>query len=269
MPSYPDAMPPAGARPPAGHRARGGGGRVPAGVREPDLRQPSRRGGRAHPARGAGGGVAPGGHAAVDPARRGRPLLRHPLELEGIPARAGAHGAPHRRDALWRWTDGGRLPVVTDASSCAHGLIQDVGPVLDEDARARFAGIEVLDSTVWAHDHLLPRLDVRERVASVAVHPTCSAGHMGVAGQAGGRDGRAGRRGGGAVGAGCCGMAGTAGCSTPSCPSRRCGREGEPGRARVRRSRVLQPHLRDRAPAGDGRPYASFVFMLERLTRPS
>ena len=162
------------------------------------------------------------------------------------------HMARHTAEALWRWTDGGRLPVVTDASSCAHGLIQDVGPVLDEDAAARFCQIEVLDSTVWAHDHLLPHLDVRERVASVAVHPTCSAGPHGGAGQAGGRDGRAGRRGGGAHRRRLLRDGGRPRAAPPR--AARVGaarREGEPRRARVRRSRVLQPHLRDRAPAGD------------------
>jgi D-lactate dehydrogenase len=52
--------------------------------------------------------------------------------------------------ALQRWTDGGRLPVVIDASSCSHGLAED-GP----------EGVEILDAVAWAHDRLLPRLEVR------------------------------------------------------------------------------------------------------------
>ena len=31
------------------------------------------------------------------------------------------------RDSLARWSDGGRRPVVIDASSCAHGLISEIG----------------------------------------------------------------------------------------------------------------------------------------------
>src|SRR5947207_2836930 len=33
------------------------------------------------------------------------------------------------RSALGRWSDGGRLPVVLDASSCTYGVLTDVAPV--------------------------------------------------------------------------------------------------------------------------------------------
>jgi D-lactate dehydrogenase len=72
--------------------------------------------------------------------------------------------------ALRRWTDDGKLPVVIDASSCAHGLAED-GP----------EGIEVLDSVVWAHDRLLPHLEVRRPAGRVTVHPSCSTRHLGQA----------------------------------------------------------------------------------------
>ena len=65
---------------------RGGrGGRVPAGVHQPDLRQPARRRGRGpDAARGAGRGLGARRPAAVDPRRRRRPLLRCAVELEGF-----------------------------------------------------------------------------------------------------------------------------------------------------------------------------------------
>jgi D-lactate dehydrogenase len=66
--------------------------------------------------------------------------------------------------ALARWSDGGRIPVVVDASSCT-GAIRE------------FAGeLEILDSVQWV-DRLLPELDV-PHVRSLAVHPTCSTRHM-------------------------------------------------------------------------------------------
>ena len=77
--------------------------------------------------------------------------------------------ARHTADALRRWTDGGRLPVVTDASSCAGGLVDELG--LDD--------LEILDSVAWAHDRLLPNLTL-QRTGSVAVHPTCSTRHLGM-----------------------------------------------------------------------------------------
>ncbi len=180
------------------------------------------------------------------------------------------HMARHTAEALWRWSDGGRLPVVTDASSCAHGLIQDVSPVLDEEAQARFAGIEVLDSAVWAHDHLLPRLDVRERVASVAVHPTCSAGHMGIHAKLEGVMAALADEVVVPVGAGCCGMAGDRGLLHPELPESALRDEKASLGARkfdghVCSNRTCEIGLQQVT----GRPYASFVFMLERLTRPA
>ena len=39
-------------------------------------------------------------------------------------------------DAMWRWSDGGQLPIVIDAVSCTHGLIDDVGAHLGRRAPA-------------------------------------------------------------------------------------------------------------------------------------
>jgi D-lactate dehydrogenase len=66
--------------------------------------------------------------------------------------------------ALRGWSDGGRLPVVVDASSCTAAL------------RENADGLEILDSVEWV-ERLLPDLDV-PRIESLAVHPTCSTRHM-------------------------------------------------------------------------------------------
>jgi D-lactate dehydrogenase len=96
-------------------------------------------------------------------------------------------------EALLRWTDGGKLPVVVDASSCAVGLgegVQDLPgaePVADPSAEpaegasaADPLGVEVLDSVAWVHDRLLPQLPVPRRAGAVAVHPPCSVRHLGL-----------------------------------------------------------------------------------------
>jgi D-lactate dehydrogenase len=78
----------------------------------------------------------------------------------GVPWSSKGYGSGHAfmagrtAEALRRWSDGGRLPVVTDASSCALGLVEQDGEV------------EVLDSVAWAHDRLLPGLTVRRRSGS-------------------------------------------------------------------------------------------------------
>jgi D-lactate dehydrogenase len=85
-------------------------------------------------------------------------------------------------EALWRWSGEGELPIVTDASSCSLGLRDEVAPALGEENIERHAKLEILDSVEWAHDRLLPELSVSTRVGgTVALHPTCSTRHLGVA----------------------------------------------------------------------------------------
>ena len=89
-----------------------------------------------------------------------------------------AHGwmARHTAEALWRWSEGGALPIVVDASSCTGGLRDEVPGALDDPQAERFAQLEVLDSVEWL-ERLLPALSIA-RTRAVAVHPTCSTRHM-------------------------------------------------------------------------------------------
>ncbi|MFF0447350.1 FAD-binding and (Fe-S)-binding domain-containing protein [Streptomyces sp. NPDC004609] len=82
-------------------------------------------------------------------------------------------------EAAWGWTAGGTLPLVVDASSCTLGLAREVVPYLTDDNRELHAELTVLDSLVWAADHLLPRLTVLRKAGSAVVHPTCSMRHLG------------------------------------------------------------------------------------------
>jgi D-lactate dehydrogenase len=185
-------------------------------------------------------------------------------------SRGQDHMAAKTAAALWRWSDGGRLPVVIDASSCAQGLLHDVAARLPEQERARFEQIEVLDSIAWVHDHLLPRLHVPRKVASVAVHPTCSASQLGLAGKLE------------AVAreladdvlvpaaTSCCGMAGDRGLLHPELPAsamRDAAAElaATPTAEHVCSNRTCEIGLQQTT----GAPYASFVLLLERLTRGS
>ncbi|MDX6686642.1 MAG: D-lactate dehydrogenase [Baekduia sp.] len=172
--------------------------------------------------------------------------------------------------ALWRWTDGGRLPVVSDATSCTHGLLQDIAGALPDDAaRERLRRIEILDSIAWAHDRLLPVLDVGRRVASVAVHPTCSSGHLGLAPKLEAVAAALADEVVVPAGTTCCGMAGDRGLLHPELPASALrdaaadldGRELD---ACLCANRTCEIGLQQVT----GRPYASFVFLLEELTRP-
>ena len=141
--------------------------------------------------------------------------------------------------ALLEATQEGRVPVVTDASSCTHGLTElahDLRAAGDDELAARVARLEVLDSVAFVAEHVLPRLPEPARAPApatppaavpsggraprIVVHPTCSdrrAGDLDVLTTVAAAV--AARRGGGEVivppDAGCCGFAGDRGMLHP------------------------------------------------------
>src|ERR1700685_4644781 len=44
-------------------------------------------------------------------------------------------------DAMLRWSDVGRLPIVVDAASCTLGLSQDIAPLLDAETKAKYESL--------------------------------------------------------------------------------------------------------------------------------
>jgi D-lactate dehydrogenase len=166
-------------------------------------------------------------------------------------------------DALWRWSDAGRLPVVIDATSCAHGITAE----LDDE---RLARVTVLDPLAWAEQELLGRLTVTRRVGRVAVHPTCSARHLGT-------DGALTRI--AAVcadevvvppSAACCGMAGDRGLLHPELIEAATREEAAEVvaagcDAHVSANRTCEIAMEH----ATGRMYESVLQVLERATRPS
>jgi D-lactate dehydrogenase len=160
--------------------------------------------------------------------------------------------------ALRRWSDGGNLPVVTDASSCTLGLLGEVAP----------EGIEILDSIAWAHDHLLPRLEIREKLGAAVLHPTCSTKHLGLSGKLSAIAASIADEVVVPAASGCCGMAGDRGWLHPELPAsalRDVARELETRSfdACLSSNRTCETALQGIT----GRPYSSFVLALERVTR--
>ena len=161
--------------------------------------------------------------------------------------------------ALTRWSDGGRLPVIMDASSCTHGAREH----LVEDS-----GLEVLDAIEWIHDRVLPSLTVSRRVGAVAVHPTCSAKHL----ELGPRlEAIAAAVADDVVvpaGASCCGYAGDRGMLHPELPEAATRDEaaelsGRRFDAYVSSNRTCELGMQETT----GRTYVSVVQLLEELTR--
>jgi D-lactate dehydrogenase len=78
-------------------------------------------------------------------------------------------------ESLLLATEGGKLPVISDASSCTEGLT-----VLLEAAGA--AGIRVVDAVQFVDEHVLPKLPQGTKVATAVLHPTCSSRSLGIDG---------------------------------------------------------------------------------------
>jgi D-lactate dehydrogenase len=169
-------------------------------------------------------------------------------------ARAQSHAAR----ALARWSEGGRLRVIIDATSCTHAFAGDGTP----------EGVEVLDAIDWVHDHVLPKLALPRRLGRLAVHPTCGARHLGIAAKLV------------AIaqvmadevvvpaGTSCCGQAGDRGWLHPELPASAlrdvaAELEGERFDACVSSNRTCEAALSEVT----GHPYESFVLALEGLTR--
>jgi D-lactate dehydrogenase len=160
--------------------------------------------------------------------------------------------------ALMRWTGGGRLAVVIDASSCTHAFR---GACPD--------GVEVLDSIDWVHDHVLQRLAPRGRLARVVLHPTCATLHLGNVGKLTAIAAALAQDVVVPAATGCCGMAGDRGWLHPELPASAlrdvdAEMDGQRFDACLSSNRTCEAALQEVT----GRPYSSFVFALERLTRP-
>ncbi|WP_405941200.1 FAD-binding and (Fe-S)-binding domain-containing protein [Streptomyces sp. NBC_00207] len=171
--------------------------------------------------------------------------------------------------AAWGWTAGGRLPLVVDASSCTLGIAHEVVPYLTEDNRALHAELRIVDSVVWAAEELLPHLEVRRRVGSAVLHPTCSMRHLGDEAQLRAVAGACAEEVVVPDDAGCCAFAGDRGMLHPELTASATAREAVEVTARafdahLSANRMCEVGM-DRA---TGRSYYSALIELEHATRP-
>ncbi len=210
-------------------------------------------------------------------ARAGKPLWIPP-DAGGLccatPWKSKAYRLGHEymaqaiADALWRWSDEGALPVVVDAASCTLGLTEDIAAQLDAKRKTEFESIRIIDSIAWCRG-LLPELTVSRTLARVAVHPTCSITHLGLAGTLHEIASHLAGEVEVPVGTTCCGTAGDRGLLHPelvvsATREIRSVLDDRPADAYLSANRTCEMGLRH----ATGRPYQSFVFLLEELTRP-
>jgi D-lactate dehydrogenase len=208
--------------------------------------------------------------------RAGKPLWIPP-DVAGLccstPWKSKAYTQGHKymaqavADALWRWSDGGSLPIVVDAASCTLGLREDVATQLEGERKEQYQRLKIIDSIAWCRD-LLPTLTISRTLRRVAVHPTCSTTHLGLAGALKHIAGHLADEIEVPVGTTCCGTAGDRGLLHPelvvsATREVRAVLDARPCDAYLSANRTCEMGLRH----ATGRPYESFIFLLEQLSR--
>ncbi|HEX6229964.1 MAG TPA: FAD-linked oxidase C-terminal domain-containing protein, partial [Solirubrobacterales bacterium] len=192
----------------------------------------------------------------------------------GLPFGSKGFVAAHRHKAnemverLWEWSGEGELPVVIDAASCTQTIASPGEGVLSDECAERLGRIEILDSVAWAHDRLLPKLEVTGGVGSATVHPTCATRHMGLAHRLRSLAGALAEDVFVAPSATCCGFAGDRGISHPELTA-----AATADLATELAGRDFDAHLSSNRTCeiglsrATGERYESFVYLLEELTR--
>ena len=192
--------------------------------------------------------------AGLDPRGRRRHLLRPALELERLPRRPPPQGERDGRAALG--LERGGVAADRRRRRLLHAGASPPPARASSTRRTPSASprLEILDSVAWAHDRLLPWLEVSRRVGSATVHPTCATRHMGLAGRLRALAGELADEVYVAPSATCCGFAGDRGISHPELTESATRRPGRGARRpRLRRPPLQQPHLRDRPHPRDRR----------------
>ena len=92
---------------------------------------------------------------------------------------AHAHKANELVEQLWAWSGEGTLPIVVDAASCTGAIVEPGEGTLSEANAAHLAAMTILDSVAWAHDRLLPELEIVRKLDAAAIHPTCATNRQG------------------------------------------------------------------------------------------
>jgi D-lactate dehydrogenase len=192
----------------------------------------------------------------------------------GVPFSSKGFDRAHRLvvnrtiERFWAWSRQGRLPIVLDTSPCTYGLTTARPHLLPEN-QARFDRMRIVDAVAFAHDRLLPKLIVRRKLPSVALHPVCSVIKLHLTTKLAAVVGACAERVVIPASAGCCGFAGDRGFLFPELTASATFREAQelalaPAcHAHCSSSRTCEVGLT----RATGRIYRSFLYLLEEVTR--
>jgi D-lactate dehydrogenase len=99
-----------------------------------------------------------------------------PFSSKGF-ASAAAYTKNKTIEWLWQETQQGKLPVILDMSSCTYTLLE-CRPYLNDENKARFDKLLILDTVDFLYDHVVPSLSIKVKKDNVALHPVCSLSKM-------------------------------------------------------------------------------------------
>lgn len=61
---------------------------------------------------------------------------------------------------LWQWSDEGALPIIVDAASCTHGLLDNVPEALADAELKLWNQLRIMDVVDWLRDEVAPHLPI-------------------------------------------------------------------------------------------------------------
>jgi D-lactate dehydrogenase len=91
-----------------------------------------------------------------------------PWDTQGLKGAADAKAA-ELEAALFKASEGGSLPIVSDTSTCTYRMKDWLE-----------GRLELIDLVAFLHDEVLPRLPVREKQGTIMLHLNCGARKMGL-----------------------------------------------------------------------------------------
>jgi D-lactate dehydrogenase len=180
----------------------------------------------------------------------------------------GTYMAEQVVDAFWRWSEGGKLPIVVDAASCTLGMMEDAVEHLDDVRKQRLGKVQIFDSIQWCAG-LLPDLTITHKLDSIIIHPTCSTTHLGLNDTLKKLAAEMAKHVEVPIGTTCCGTAGDRGLLHPELVHSAT-RDAvvqinlHPAQRYISANRTCEIGMHQ----ATGKPYESFAFTLEELTRP-
>jgi len=84
--------------------------------------------------------------------------------------------------SLWRSTRQGTLPIVVDTSPCTYKM-QHYDSILEGEMLKQWKKLKIIDIIEYLNDTLIPRLEIKEKIDKIVLHPTCSTRKMGLEGK--------------------------------------------------------------------------------------